>query len=260
MVTSSARSFYFAPFAALLAVLVYAASGYATCDPTTDPDKSDIANARAAVAAHCDCATAATHGAFVSCAARQANIVLVNQSCAGIVKQCASKSICGRPGFVSCCRTSSTGRTSCAIKRKATECVAPKSGTACVGTFASCCDDACQAIGCTPTTTTTTMPVGSCGFDSAGVCGGTCPDPREQCGVFRGVCYCIGSCAAPFGLGSCGGLCPSPAICTVNPQTFACGCNVPCAQGTAPACGGLCPPGQRCVFLNATTSTCGCVP
>ena len=40
--------------AALGALLISTAPGHATCDPSTDPDKSDIANARAAVAANCD--------------------------------------------------------------------------------------------------------------------------------------------------------------------------------------------------------------
>ena len=29
--------------------------GLAKCDPTTEPDRSDVANGRAAVAAACDC-------------------------------------------------------------------------------------------------------------------------------------------------------------------------------------------------------------
>src|SRR5260370_14108371 len=100
MVPSSARRFHLA----LLALLVSAAPGYAKCDPTTDPDKSDIANARAAVAANCNCTGATSHGAYVSCAAQQANAVLVNKSCAGSVKKCASHSICGNPtGAVTCC-------------------------------------------------------------------------------------------------------------------------------------------------------------
>jgi hypothetical protein len=103
------------------------------------------------------------------------------------------------------------------------------------------------------------MPLGSCGTDGAGVCDGTCADPTEPCGVINGVCYCIGSCAAPFGLGSCGGSCPDGTVCSIG-QNFTCGCSVPCTQSEAPACGGICPPYNRCVFLNATTSTCGCVP
>ncbi len=52
MGTSSARFSLAAP-AVLLALLVSTVLGHAACDPSTDPDKSDIANARAAVAANC---------------------------------------------------------------------------------------------------------------------------------------------------------------------------------------------------------------
>src|SRR2546426_11075622 len=135
MVASSARRFHLALLASLLAVLMSAALGYAKCDPSTDPDKSDIANARAAVAANCDCAGALTHGAYVSCAAQQANTVLVNQSCARFVKKCASRSICGKPGgAVTCCITTTRG-TRCRIKKDALHCTA-KQGT--VGTCTSC--------------------------------------------------------------------------------------------------------------------------
>src|SRR3989442_15798557 len=157
---------------ALLAVLACAASSHATCDPTTDPDKSDIANARAAVAANCDCAGATSHGAYVSCAAQQANAVLVNKSCARAVKKCASHSTCGKAGgAVTCCLTTTKG-TKCKIKRDAAHCAA-KQGT--VGSCTSCCD-ACPTPGSglsclapttttttlASTTTTTTMPTGPC--------------------------------------------------------------------------------------------------
>src|SRR5438132_4766054 len=95
---------------ALLAVLACAASSHATCDPTTDPDKTDIATARAAVAANCNCAGATSHGAYVSCAVQQANLTLVNKSCAGAVKRCAAHSTCGKPaGAVTCCVTRANG-------------------------------------------------------------------------------------------------------------------------------------------------------
>src|SRR5438132_1394943 len=99
MIASSARRFHLA----LLALLMSAGPSYAKCDPTTDPDKSDIANARAAVAANCDCVGATTHGDYVSCAVQQANLVLVNPSCKGAVKKCAAHSACGKPTAVTCC-------------------------------------------------------------------------------------------------------------------------------------------------------------
>src|SRR2546428_13989477 len=105
--------------------------------PTTGPDKRDIADARGAVAAKCDCAGGTSHGAYVSCAVQQANTVLVNKSCARAVKKCAAHSTCGRhPGAVTCCLTTTAG-TKCKIKRDAAHCAA-KQGT--VGGCPSCCD------------------------------------------------------------------------------------------------------------------------
>src|SRR5215813_2139791 len=43
---------------AFAAVLVSRALGLAACDPTTDPDRSDVANARTTVATNCDCGAA----------------------------------------------------------------------------------------------------------------------------------------------------------------------------------------------------------
>ncbi len=129
--------------------------GFAKCDPSTDPDKTDVANARAAVDANCNCAAAASHGAYVSCAAQQADAVLANRSCRGRVKRCAAKSTCGKSGFTTCCRTSSKGKTSCFIKASTIGCAAPKGGSACTGNLPSCCD-ACTPTGCVSTTSTTT--------------------------------------------------------------------------------------------------------
>lgn len=118
---------------------------YAKCDPT-GADAADVAAAQAAIAANCDCA-GSPHGAFVSCAAEQAKANLKNRSCQGAVVRCAARSTCGKPGFVACCRTSARGKTKCSTKSGADKCKAPKGGSACVSTHASCCD-ACTATGC----------------------------------------------------------------------------------------------------------------
>src|SRR5690348_9803371 len=112
---SRARTFVLIALATFLVVVVGAALGRAACDPTTDPDKTDIANARSAVAANCDCATATSHGAYVSCAAQQASLTLVNKNCAGTVRRCAAHSTCGKPaGAVTCCVTKTNG-TKCKV-------------------------------------------------------------------------------------------------------------------------------------------------
>jgi hypothetical protein len=134
----------------------------AACDSSTEPDQSDVASARAAVAANCDCAGAASHGVYLRCAAQQANATLVNKSCAGAVKKCAAKSTCGRPGAVTCCVTK-TGRTKCRIRRDAAHCTASNGSTACVGTNTSCCD-ACTSSCATTTGSTTTTLVGGSGL------------------------------------------------------------------------------------------------
>ncbi len=235
MATSAARKFSLAAPAALLALLVIPALGRAACDPSTDPDKSDIANARAAVAANCDCTGATSHGAYVSCAAQQANAVLTNKSCAGAVKKCASHSTCGKAGAVTCCFTTTKG-TKCKIKKDAPHCTA-KQGM--VGACASCCD-ACPAPGAGPscpmpgaTTTTTATTTSSCPLATALYCGGA------QCYNGGGV--------------GCGfvGLCPQGLTCSETP----CGCTgpaIPCGDprlrgGFCNFCKwGTCPPGMTC--------------
>ena len=136
--------------AMVLAFTVLALSaqrGWAKCD-LTGVDAANVVAARAAVAANCDCAGALTHGAYVSCASAQATAVGSRTgSCHGAVVKCAAKSTCGKAGFVTCCRTRATGVTKCSTKSDATRCTAPTGGSACVGSFASCCD-ACTASGC----------------------------------------------------------------------------------------------------------------
>ena len=114
-------------------------------------DACEIAAARARVAATCDCAGAPSHGTYVRCAADVADAaVAANQlaaSCRKEVVRCASRSTCGRPGSVTCCRSDAAGRTTCDIKRDAAACRPRRGGTACLGTATSCCD-ACTAPAC----------------------------------------------------------------------------------------------------------------
>jgi hypothetical protein len=143
--------------ALIVATVVLAAvssSVLARCDPTVEPDLSDVANGRAAVAANCPC-DLGTHREYVRCALTQAKAVVVNPSCVRAVKSCASRSVCGKPTAVTCCRTNSKGVTKCKVKRDAESCKPPRNGSACIGGYISCCD-ACTASGCAPTTTTIT--------------------------------------------------------------------------------------------------------
>lgn len=137
-----------------VAAIVLTARG-ASAAPCTDT--AAVAAARASAEAACaaqgkGCANAPNHGVYVSCIAQQINQdPSLPTSCRGAVKKCAAKSTCGKPGFVTCCRTKTrsdgTPVTKCTIKSDASHCVAPKNGTACPGTTSSCCD-ACLTADC----------------------------------------------------------------------------------------------------------------
>jgi hypothetical protein len=118
---------------------------YAGCDPT-GADMTDVAHAREMVNTNCPCGPT-NHGQYVKCAGEQAKMFLTNQSCKGVVVKCAAKSTCGKPNFVTCCRTNSMGVTKCSTKSNATHCTPPMGGKACVSTKSSCCD-ACTSSGC----------------------------------------------------------------------------------------------------------------
>jgi hypothetical protein len=144
-----------------LSLVLAARTAIARCDPTTDPDKSDIGNARAAVAANCECAGAASHGAYVSCAAQQIDATLVNHRCRGRAKKCAAQSACGKPGKGTCCRTKN-GKSKCTVTTGAS---CTKRGGA-FGSCASCCD-ACPLPGSGPSCASIQccLPTGTCTFD-----------------------------------------------------------------------------------------------
>src|SRR5207253_3037257 len=121
-----------------------------------------------AVRGQCDCASAANHGAYVSCVAHATNAAVkagtLPDDCASTVMSCASNSTCGKPGFVTCCETDARGTTTCNVVNGPGACTAPKGGSACVGTQPSCCDACangeCAGGGTTTSTggsTTTTM-------------------------------------------------------------------------------------------------------
>ena len=121
-----------------------------------------VAATRTMVDAQCPCATATSHREYVKCVAGAAKSAMASGSlpkqCRRAVVHCAAQSTCGRPGFVSCCRTTAKGVAKCSIKPDARKCTAPKGGAGCVQHAASCCD-ACNAGSC-PVSTTTTMPGG----------------------------------------------------------------------------------------------------
>src|SRR5579862_442756 len=147
------------PVALLLAVLAPKAA-VARCGDAPG-DAAAVAAARSSIDEMCDCSDATPHGQYVRCAVSVVRTAVLTghlpSYCKGAVVRCAARSICGKAGFVTCCRTTATGATSCKIKRDPALCVAPVGGEACVGVFPSCCD-ACTDSGCATTTTTTSAP------------------------------------------------------------------------------------------------------
>ena len=115
------------------------------------PDAAQATAIEMAIETQCHCASAPDHGSYVRCATQVAKSALksgtLSKQCKLAAVDCAGRSTCGKHGFVTCCRTTPRGRTTCSIKRDAAHCKAPKQGTACAGQRASCCD-ACGPDGC----------------------------------------------------------------------------------------------------------------
>src|SRR2546425_1027069 len=136
------------------------AQGNSAACGTQPGDADQIAAVRATAEEQCDCASASSHDEYVSCVDEVTEAAVENGSlrpqCSGAVMQCAAQSTCGKPGFVTCCQTDATGKTTCSIKQAGKDCKAPRGGTACVGSVPSCCD-ACAGGSCAGGTTTTTV-------------------------------------------------------------------------------------------------------
>ena len=123
-----------------------------------DPgDAAKVLAAREAVAATCPCASFTNHGLYVKCAkgvaADQANLPAPNNlpvQCKSSVTKCAAHSVCGKPGFVSCCIDTPKG-TKCKSKKDEAHCTA-KGGTVTGSATTGCssCCDACPAPGSGP--------------------------------------------------------------------------------------------------------------
>ncbi len=116
--------------------------------PVRGCDAAALAAAQALVLAACPCDTATTHGQFVSCAAH----VLIEKihdgtmarTCRQLLHRAATRSICGKPGFVTCCRAHGPMVGLCAIRHDRASCEA--SG-GCMGATASCVDACARPCG-----------------------------------------------------------------------------------------------------------------
>lgn len=122
-------------------VLSTAAAHAKPCD-----DPAAVMATRQAAEAQCPCGAATRHRSYVSCVSRVAHEAVVSgrlsPRCRAAVLSCAHRSVCGKPDYVTCCRTTPEGMTTCAIRRSARACIAhpPKGGRAYLSSFSSVCD------------------------------------------------------------------------------------------------------------------------
>ena len=199
------------------------------CGKQSD-DADQVAAVRAEASEQCDCEGASRHDKYMQCVEKVAKAAAkdgsLREECKGNVMRCASMSTCGRPGFVTCCRTDEHGHTMCQIKHGEQDCKAPHGGSACVGSQSSCCD-ACAANGsCVPgETTTTTTPAETTTTTVAetttttAVGATTTTQPSIQCCVKSSPtgafvdCMLLGDtqCASQNGINA------GPGICSPNP-------------------------------------------
>jgi hypothetical protein len=106
-------------------------------------DDASLVDVRADILASCHCGTASSHRAFVRCARDRLALVSLNRlvpRCRRTALKCLARSVCGKPGAVTCCLTKADGRRRCVIKRDAAQCAAPTGGSASLGVSDDCCD------------------------------------------------------------------------------------------------------------------------
>ncbi len=115
--------------------------GYGGCPCAFDTPA--MANLRAEIVAACECTTASSHGAFARCARAKLALIspeLLLPPCRHAALKFLARSVCGKHGRVTCCRTDATGRRRCVIKPDAAHCTAPRDGSASLGVSENCYD------------------------------------------------------------------------------------------------------------------------
>jgi len=149
----------------------------ATCVSKKCSDAAAVEQARVTIQQTCGCMQGgSTHRAYMSCvksalkAATQPALTL-QRPCRNAVMRCESKSICGQPDAVVCCKTKKSGKVVASIRKSAKKC---KNARACgatrglYSTFDACGPTGgCAPLGATTTTTptaaTTTTTLGRLG-------------------------------------------------------------------------------------------------
>ena len=116
--------------------------GPRTCDP------AELTAIHDSVMGSCPCDTAVNHGQFVSCASRVVFNAIkggtLSRECRHAVRRGVAKSSCGRPGFVTCCRSGVPAGAACTVKHDAAGCAA---AGGCVGATSTCVDACATACG-----------------------------------------------------------------------------------------------------------------
>jgi Thaumatin family len=153
---------------------------FATCVSKKCSDAAVVQQARETIQQTCGCMRGGqTHRAYMACvksALKPAKLAALGlqRPCRNAVMRCESKSICGQPDAVVCCRTKKSGKVAASMRKSAAKC---KNGIACgaslglystfdaCGTTGTCAQEATTTT--TPTVTTTTIPPLGCGAERA---------------------------------------------------------------------------------------------
>src|SRR5262249_48956471 len=192
-----------------LAILLTARFAAAACGDEPG-DSAALAAARAAIAT-CPCGTT-SHRDYLRCAGEVTRNLLgtgqLSAACRKAARKCASRSTCGKPAAVTCCRPVSNGTSRCSITA-ANRCTA-KGG--CVGQYTSCCDACGQSGGATTSTATTTSTTPT----QASVCGNGMIEAREWC---DGEEFCDPNCTIRR-FACCELATPSGGICSATVPAF----------------------------------------
>src|SRR5262245_4835540 len=171
--------------AGALAVLLVSgatSSALADCVSKKCSDAALVEQARVSIQQTCGCMKAGqAHRAYMTCvkkALKEAQLPELNlkRPCRNIVLRCESKSICGNPNAVVCCRTKKSGKVVASMRKSTAQC---RKGTACgaslglystfdaCGTTGTCAQEATTTTTPTATVTTTTIPPLGCGAERA---------------------------------------------------------------------------------------------
>src|SRR5215475_4698228 len=114
-------------------VVVLLASGatspaLATCMSKKCSDAALVERARVSIQQTCECMKAGQpHRAYMTCvkkALKEAQLpeLTLKRPCRNIVLRCESKSICGEPDAVVCCRAKKSGQVVASIRKSAARC------------------------------------------------------------------------------------------------------------------------------------------